>query len=93
MRRVRDVNLLPASIQRPRPPVWIGGFWPHRRPMRCAVRWDGVVPLFETARHGQITPLAEAGATSWDERNLQTGPDFDRLTPVRRRINEGPPAL
>ena len=26
--QVRDVSLLPASVQRPRPPVWIGGFWP-----------------------------------------------------------------
>ena len=55
--QVRDVTLLPASVQRPRPPVWIGGFWPHRRPMRRAARWDGVVPLFETARHGQIPPV------------------------------------
>ncbi len=47
--QVRDVTLLPASIQRPRPPVWIGGFWPHRRPMRRAARWDGAVPLFTDA--------------------------------------------
>lgn len=133
--QVRDVSLLPASVQRPRPPVWVGGFWPRRRPMRRAARWDGVVPLFDTARHGQmppvdqvrelvayvtrqrtdrgpfeivlggatpsdpakarelVAPLADAGATWWDERHLQTGPDFDRLAPVLRRINEGPPAL
>src|SRR5262245_28773819 len=47
--QVRDVTLLPASVQRPRPPVWIGGFWPHRRPMRRAARWDGAVPLFTDA--------------------------------------------
>jgi hypothetical protein len=35
--QVRDVTLLPASVHRPRPPVWIGGFWPHRRPMRGAL--------------------------------------------------------
>jgi alkanesulfonate monooxygenase SsuD/methylene tetrahydromethanopterin reductase-like flavin-dependent oxidoreductase (luciferase family) len=55
--RVRDVALLPASVQRPRPPVWIGGFWPHRRPMRRAARWDGAVPLFTSAGHGQIPPI------------------------------------
>jgi alkanesulfonate monooxygenase SsuD/methylene tetrahydromethanopterin reductase-like flavin-dependent oxidoreductase (luciferase family) len=135
--QVRDVTLLPASVQRPRPPVWIGGFWPHRRPIRRAARWDGVVPLFTTARHGQvppvdqvrdlvayvrqhradwrgdrfeivlggvspndpakardlIAPLADAGATWWDERQVQTSDDLDRLSPVLRRINQGPPAL
>jgi alkanesulfonate monooxygenase SsuD/methylene tetrahydromethanopterin reductase-like flavin-dependent oxidoreductase (luciferase family) len=134
--RVREVSLLPASAQRPHPPIWIGGFWPHRRPMRRAARWNGAAPLFLTARHGvippvdqvrdlvafinqerqdstapfeivlggathhdpnkagdQIGPLAELGATWWDERRLQTGDDFHRLTPVLRRIDAGPPAL
>jgi alkanesulfonate monooxygenase SsuD/methylene tetrahydromethanopterin reductase-like flavin-dependent oxidoreductase (luciferase family) len=131
--RVEDVTLLPATVQRPRPPVWIGGFWPHRRPMRRAARWDGAVPLFATAGHGQapspdqvrdvvsylreqrgngpfdvvvggvspadptraaelVAPLAAAGATWWDERQLITGPDLDRLEPVLRRIEAGPPA-
>jgi hypothetical protein len=50
--RVRDVALLPATIQQPRPPVWIAGWWPNRRPMRRAAAWDGAVPLFDSARHG-----------------------------------------
>lgn len=135
--QVEDVTLLPATVQRPRPPIWIGGFWPHRRPMRRAARWDGAVPLFTTARHGQvppvdqvrelvayvrehrehgdgrpfeivlggrtpddhsqaraiIEPLADAGATWWDERQLQTSEDVHRLAPVLRRINAGPPVL
>jgi len=130
---VRDVTLLPTPVQRPRPPVWIGGFWPNRRPFRRAARWDGVVPLFTTARHGHvppvgqvrdlvayvrehrgdqqdrpfdivlggatpgaeagdlIAPLADAGATWWDERQLQTSDDLHRLAPVLRRIDQGPP--
>jgi len=54
--QVRDVTLLPATVQRPRPPVWVAGFWPHRRPMRRAARWDGAVPLFTAARHGHAPP-------------------------------------
>lgn len=135
--QVNDVTLLPASVQRPRPPVWIGGFWPRRRPMRRAASWDGAVPLFATAKHGQapsadqvrevvdyverhraerqdepfevvvggassgdpaaarelIAPLAEAGATWWDERQLQASEDLHSLTPVLRRIEQGPPTL
>jgi alkanesulfonate monooxygenase SsuD/methylene tetrahydromethanopterin reductase-like flavin-dependent oxidoreductase (luciferase family) len=135
--RVDDVTLLPATVQRPHPPIWIGGFWPHRPPMRRAARWDGVVPLFTDARHGEIPPLhqvrelvayvlehrdaaresgfevvlgggtpgdprqaasiieplAQAGATWWDERQLQTSHDVHRLTPVLRRIEDGPPRV
>lgn len=135
--RVREAALLPATVQRPRPPVWVGGFWPRRAPMRRAARWDGAVPLFENARHGVapavdevrdlvafvteqrgerrvepfeivlggaspgepakardlIGPLLDAGATWWDERQLQTSRDLDRLAPVLRRIEQGPPTF
>ncbi|MGZ0147854.1 LLM class flavin-dependent oxidoreductase [Kribbella sp. WER1] len=132
--RADDVELLPATVRQPRPPVWIAGYWPRKAPMRRAARWDGAVPLFANANHGQapavedvreligfltdqrpdrstpydvivggitppadaraiVEPLAEAGATWWDERQLITGPDFHRLTPVLRRIEQGPPSL
>lgn len=133
--RVRDTALLPATVQRPRPPVWIAGYWPKRRPMRRAAVWDGAVPLFESARHGQapspaevrdladyigeqrdgragepfdivvggasepssaadlIQPLREAGATWWDERQVQTNPDHHRADAVLRRVEAGPPAM
>ena len=134
--QVDDVTLRPTPVQRPRVPVWIGGFWPHRRPMRRAAAWDGAIPLFESARHGHpppvdevrdlvayvrahregdpsrpfeivlggasppgvadardlLGPLVEAGATWWDERRTMDD-DVDRLEPVLRRIEAGPPAL
>ena len=103
--------------------------------MRRAAEWDGAVPLFESARHGQapspdevrdlvdyiaqqrgdrvdppfdivvggasqastaaelVGPLREAGATWWDERQVQTNPDHYRAEPVLRRIEAGPPAI
>lgn len=134
--RVDDVTLLPATVQRPRPPVWIAGYWPRKTPMRRAARWDGAVPLFLDANHGVappveelrelmgylrglrgdeaadtpydvivggisdpadyrgvIEPLAEAGATWWDKRQLIRGTDFYRLDPVLRRIEQGPPSI
>jgi alkanesulfonate monooxygenase SsuD/methylene tetrahydromethanopterin reductase-like flavin-dependent oxidoreductase (luciferase family) len=133
--RVRNTALLPTTVQRPRPPVWIAGYWPKRRPMRRAAKWDGAVPLFESARHGQapppqevreladyiaqyrgdsagdpfdivvggvseqasaadvIGPLQDAGATWWDERQVQTNPDHHRAEPVLRRIEAGPPVV
>lgn len=60
--RVHDVALQPATVQQPHPPVWIGGFWPRRAPMRRAARWDGAVPLFDSARHGEIPAITEVRA-------------------------------
>ena len=30
----------PVPVQRPRPPVWVAGEWPHPRPVRRALNWD-----------------------------------------------------
>ena len=57
--QVDDVTLLPTPVQRPRVPIWIGGFWPHRRPMRRAAGWDGAIPLFLSAPHGHPPPVGE----------------------------------
>ncbi|MEU4195315.1 LLM class flavin-dependent oxidoreductase [Kribbella sp. NPDC026611] len=132
--RADEVQLLPATVQQPRPPVWIAGYWPRKAPMRRAARWDGAVPLFASANHGEappveelrelvtfikaqrddsttpydvivggittpanarsvIEPLAEAGATWWDERQHIRGTDFYRLGPILERIEQGPPTL
>ena len=36
-------ELVPVPLQKPRVPIWIGGFWPRRRPVARAARWDGAV--------------------------------------------------
>jgi alkanesulfonate monooxygenase SsuD/methylene tetrahydromethanopterin reductase-like flavin-dependent oxidoreductase (luciferase family) len=46
-------ELLPRPVRRPRPPVWVAAVAPHRRPLRRALRWDGVVPL---GQKGELTP-------------------------------------
>jgi alkanesulfonate monooxygenase SsuD/methylene tetrahydromethanopterin reductase-like flavin-dependent oxidoreductase (luciferase family) len=43
---IEDVTFLPTPVQRPRVPVWVGGEWPARPPMRRAARWDGAMPIF-----------------------------------------------
>jgi len=46
---VEDVAFLPTPVQRPRVPVWVGGEWPARPPMRRAARWDGAAPILLSA--------------------------------------------
>jgi alkanesulfonate monooxygenase SsuD/methylene tetrahydromethanopterin reductase-like flavin-dependent oxidoreductase (luciferase family) len=40
-----DAVLHPGAVQQPRPPIWVAGMWPGRRPFRRAARWDGVAPV------------------------------------------------
>jgi alkanesulfonate monooxygenase SsuD/methylene tetrahydromethanopterin reductase-like flavin-dependent oxidoreductase (luciferase family) len=39
--RVTDVTFVPTPLQKPRIPIWVGGAWPHKGPMRRAARFDG----------------------------------------------------
>ena len=43
--QARDVRFEPRPVQRPRIPIWIGGRWPKRAPIRRAARWDGFFPI------------------------------------------------
>ena len=43
--RLERMRFAPPTIQTPRIPVWVGGWWPHKAPFRRAARWDGAFPL------------------------------------------------
>ena len=43
--QVKETSFLPPSAQKPRIPIWVGGFWPYKAPFRRAARWDGVIPF------------------------------------------------
>jgi alkanesulfonate monooxygenase SsuD/methylene tetrahydromethanopterin reductase-like flavin-dependent oxidoreductase (luciferase family) len=131
-----DVAFLPTPVQRTRVPIWIGGVWPRKAPMRRAARWDGAIPVMDgmesarppdvnevrelvrflrscraaygladepfdivvggasapTAARDEVGPLADLGVTWWDER-MPWGDDLDRIEPILRRIDAGPPRL
>lgn len=38
-------QLRPGPVQQPRPPIWVAGVVPHRRPLARAHRWEGVAPI------------------------------------------------
>ena len=42
---VQSEKIGPASLQKPRIPVWIAGTYGFKAPFRRATRWDGVFPL------------------------------------------------
>ena len=43
--RLDKVTFKPTPTQKPRIPIWVGGFWPNKAPFRRAAKWDGVIPL------------------------------------------------
>lgn len=52
-----NVRHLPCPYQQPRIPIWIGGVWPNKKPMRRAALWDGVCPIGKDVKLAdQMTP-------------------------------------
>lgn len=45
-----EAHLRPASITRPRPPIWVAGKWPNPKPIARAARWDGYIPIMAEGR-------------------------------------------
>lgn len=76
---MRGATFRPKPVQEPRIPVWVGGFWPNKRPMQRAARWDGVIPLFRTDDHDDIGQLVDCIAFIKSERE-DSGP-FDVAYP------------
>jgi len=50
---VAETVFRPRPVQRPRPPIWIAGRWPARRPFQRAARFDGVFPTFNGVGHDE----------------------------------------
>ena len=42
--QLSEVTFLPKPLQSPRIPIWVACFWPNRKPLQRAARYDGVVP-------------------------------------------------
>ena len=77
---VRDVELNAGTVQE-RIPVWVAGWWPHRRPLRRAARYEGVVPLWPEFALPTPAQYAECLAVIHEaraEQGVAEGP-FDAL--------------
>jgi alkanesulfonate monooxygenase SsuD/methylene tetrahydromethanopterin reductase-like flavin-dependent oxidoreductase (luciferase family) len=52
---IDNVTFLPAPVQKPGIPIWVGWVWPKKRPMERAARFDGAVPF--SIRNGTYASL------------------------------------
>jgi probable F420-dependent oxidoreductase len=58
---IDDVTFVPTPVQRPRVPIWVGGMWPNKPPMRRAARWDGAIPATSGMFDARPPSADEAG--------------------------------
>lgn len=70
--RLAPMTFLPRPVQRPRIPIIVAGYWPHRGPIRRAARWDGMNALFPYPTEGWEE---KARALVAELRSLRADPD------------------
>jgi alkanesulfonate monooxygenase SsuD/methylene tetrahydromethanopterin reductase-like flavin-dependent oxidoreductase (luciferase family) len=78
-----DGEFEPRPVQQPRIPVWAAARWPNRRPVRRAVRWDGLFPIELPGPDA----LAELVAETTEARG---GEPFDIVAEIEPGDDPGP---
>lgn len=73
---VKEVTFRPTPVQSPRIPIWVGGWWPNKPPLRRAARWDGVCP---SKWGGTITPDEWRELLSYIQRYRTVTTPFDAV--------------
>jgi alkanesulfonate monooxygenase SsuD/methylene tetrahydromethanopterin reductase-like flavin-dependent oxidoreductase (luciferase family) len=75
--RLTGAQIVPAPLQQPRIPVWLATGWPHRKPMRRAVRWDGVYLMTNNQATNERISVADIAAAGSYARELRGGGPFE----------------
>ena len=78
-----DGEFEPPPVQRPRIPIWVAARWPNRRPVRRAVRWDGLFPI-EMPGPEALAELAQETAEA------RGGEPFDLVAEIAPGEDPGP---
>lgn len=73
--QVEEVVFAPTPLQSPRIPIWVGGNWPNKAPMRRAARWDGYVPI----KDGGMQPGDWREAMAYIRQHRSTDAPFDLI--------------
>ncbi len=76
---VAETRFVPAPVQSPRIPIWIGGFWPRRLPALRAARWDGFcgAKVSETGDFAMLTVQDARDISAFMARERTSTAPFD----------------
>ena len=72
---VKEAVFRPSPLQKPRIPIWTGGFWPHKAPFKRASKWEGTIPLRAPGRLAESADIKEIAAYVRNRRSGKS--DFD----------------
>jgi alkanesulfonate monooxygenase SsuD/methylene tetrahydromethanopterin reductase-like flavin-dependent oxidoreductase (luciferase family) len=86
--QLQEMIFQPASYQKPRIPIWVGGFWPHKAPMRRAARWDGAFPLLSGGKAWSAGLVREVFEFIKAARDSEEPFDLVRLGTTANRTSE-----
>ncbi|MBM7786030.1 LLM class flavin-dependent oxidoreductase [Tenggerimyces flavus] len=75
--RLTDAQIAPPPLQSPRVPVWVATGWPHRKPMRRAVRWDGVYLMTDNQATDQPISVEDIAAAAAFAKELRGDAPFE----------------
>ncbi|TME35674.1 MAG: LLM class flavin-dependent oxidoreductase [Chloroflexi bacterium] len=87
---IRETTFLPRPVQQPRIPIWVGGGYPNRGPMRRAARWDGAC-LYRAESPGSsvdvgsLPPDNIRALKRFVERERRASTEFDIVVGGRKR--------
>ena len=71
---LHEVTFTPTPVQGARIPIWVGGWWPNKPPMRRAARWDGVHP---GKLEGRLTPDELRDLIAYVQQHREVDTPFD----------------
>ena len=71
--QLQKTTFWPATLQTPRIPIWVAGFWPNKAPFRRAARWDGIIPL----QRGDLQPSDIQHIIAYIKENRTSEEPFD----------------
>jgi alkanesulfonate monooxygenase SsuD/methylene tetrahydromethanopterin reductase-like flavin-dependent oxidoreductase (luciferase family) len=74
--QLQQVTFQPRPVQTPRIPIWAGGNWPNKPPMRRAARLDGYYPI---KWEGGMTPDDWREALSYIRQHRTMNTPFDAV--------------
>lgn len=75
--QMTEAQLVPKPLQSPSIPVWVAGYWPHRKPFRRAARFDGIYIASQKANGEPLTHLELQEALAYLKTQREAASPFD----------------